>query len=118
MEVAAKYLCCILNILRGSNSVGSLAGNQSNPVTVPGTGQPNLVLNANPERKQLIIVNIDTDIIEVHYGAPGSVVRLLTASGAFYDGTGGELDDEIWKGSVYLFAPNGTNLSAIVNELL
>lgn len=114
----SNSLCCILNILKGSAQLNTLYQNASNPVSVPiAPTAPVLVLTANPDRKQLVIVAYDTQAIQVQYGAPGQVVHILAGAVATGDGSGGDLSDEVWKGNVYLQAVGSTG-QAVVSELI
>ena len=120
LEQIAKLLCCILDILKGSSQLATIYQNPSNPVTIPwnANGQGMLVLQANPNRKQLVIVNEASQPLAVQYGSPGASVHEL--QGTFSGGDGGELADEIWKGSVYLVSidPSQADGSATISELV
>ena len=119
-EQVAKLLCCILDILQGSSQLATIYQNPSNPVAIPWNvnGQGMLVLQANPNRKQFVVVNEATQPLAVQYGSPGASVHEL--QGTFSGGDGGELSDEIWKGSVYLVSidPSQADGSATVSELV
>lgn len=102
-----------------SDSIGN-SQIQKNPVLVPFA--PIQLCNANPSRKQLILVNTSQDIVYVGLGSapdPGDSVTpfaynfaLTACTTSPDDGTGGIWVSDIWQGPVYVSSQGN---SGVVN---
>lgn len=86
----------------------------ANPVTV--TGQLQLLLE-NRSRKEFIISNVGTGALVLGFGFPPTPTNFtmpLPASQNAFDGSGGILISDAWKGAVWVNVASGSTSSQVI----